>query len=309
MYPVFPNFKKLNLEDRQQYESLVEAYTPFSDMSFTTLHIWWNLDEKLFFSVLNQNLVLNYYQPFDKPGAGLSLLGNHQVDKSIGEIFEYLKSYGRQQRLVHVPEFVIKEIEAKDAYDISEEADMHEYVMDAAACAKLEGRELGRIRRKVNRFLRETEDYQLELKELDLSLEKERGTVIAAIEDWRQRFPKANDPGRTETDAIKSALKHHRALEIKNLALFIDGKLHGVALFHQSQDRKYYILNHLKVDYSFPFIFDYLTNQVALAAHHNDIPYLNMEMDLGIEGLRQHKLGLRPVDFLKKYSVSPKLTA
>jgi hypothetical protein len=305
MYPAFPNFKKLSLEDREQYEKIVESYTPLSDMSFTTLHIWWNLDDKLLFSVLNQNLVLNYSQPFDKANAGLSLLGRHEIDESLVQLLAFLKQHGRRPRLVHVPQFTIDEIKNRQAYQISEESDMHEYIMDSAASAALEGRELGRIRRKVNRFLREAEDHRLELKELDLNDQAARNLILASVEAWQKQFPKANDPGRTEYDAIKTALSHHLELDIKNLSVFIDGKLHGLALFHHSRDRKYCILNHLKVDYTFPFIFDYLTNQVAKNAHQAGLPYLNMEMDLGIEGLRQHKMGLRPVEFFKKYTISP----
>jgi len=303
MYPTFPNFKKLTLEDRLQYERLVEAYTPFSDMSFTTLHIWWSLDDKLYFAVLNQNLVLNYSQPFDQENTGLSLLGHHKVDQSLEQLFDYLKLHGRRPRLVHVPEFVIEKIKDRAPYRISEETDMHEYIIDATACAALEGRDFGRIRRKVTRFLREVEGHDLELKELALETEAARRMVLKSVTEWQKKFPKANDPGRTEYDAISSALTHNQALGIKNLALFIDGELHGVALFHRSHDREYYILNHLKVDYTYPFIFDYLTNQVAKTAAENGAAYLNMEMDLGIEGLRQHKLGLRPVGFFKKYTI------
>ncbi|HET7827297.1 MAG TPA: phosphatidylglycerol lysyltransferase domain-containing protein [Candidatus Saccharimonadales bacterium] len=303
MSPMFPDFKKLTLDDRQQYLRLVADYTPFSDISFTTLHIWWNLDEKLYFSVLDDNLVLNYSQPFDQAGAGLSLIGHHQIDRSIDKLFEFLKDQKRQPRLVHVPEFAVDKIEDRGRFLIEEEVDMHEYVMDAAACAKLEGPDLGRIRRKVNRFLREVEGHEVELKALDLGLQANRQLIISSTMEWQTKFPKANDPGRTEMPALQAAVRHHQALEIKNLCLFIDGKLHGVALYHQSHDGEYYTLNHLKVDYTFPFIFDYLTNQVAVKAAEHKVLYLNMEMDLGIEGLRQHKLGLRPIRFLKKYTI------
>jgi hypothetical protein len=306
MHPTFPKFRKLTLQDKEAYGRLVAEYTPFSDISFTTLHIWWDLDEKLFFSVLNDNLVLNYSQPFDRPNAGLCLIGHHKVDESIGDLFEFLRAHKRRPKLVHVPEFVIEKIADKSQYSIKEEADMHEYVMDAKACAELEGRDLGRIRRKVSRFLREVDNNELELKALDLSQTAERQLILDSVEVWAKKFPKANDPGRTEGRAIKACLNHHDALGIKNLCVFIDGQLHGAALFHQSRDGKYYILNHLKVDYSYPFIFDYLTNQVAVKAAADGVPYLNMEMDLGIEGLRQHKQGLRPVNFLKKYTISPK---
>ncbi len=306
MYPKFPSFRKLTLDDREIYSHLVADYTPYSDISFTTLHIWWDLGQNLSFSVLNDNLVLNYTQPFDKQNAGLSLIGHHRVDESIETLLAYLKQNDRQPRLVHVPEFVVEKIDDKSRFLISEEPDMHEYIIDAKACAELEGPELGRIRRKVNRFLRETEGHRVELKPLDLSVEAERQRVLGAVQNWQKKFPKANDPGRTESQAINVSLRHHAALKLLNLCILIDDQLQGIALYHRSHDGKYYILNHLKADYTFPFIFDYLTNQVALRATKDDVPCLNVEMDLGIEGLRQHKMGLRPINFLKKYRITAK---
>jgi hypothetical protein len=189
---------------------------------------------------------------------------------------------------------------------IKAEPDMHEYVMDAKACAELSGGEFGRIRRKVKRFLREAEDYRLEIKPLNLSSSDNRQLILDSVLAWQKRFPNSNDPGRTENQAIEASLRHHEVLGLQNLCVFIDAKLHGVVLFHTSLDGQYLIMNHLKVDYSLPFIFDYLTNQVAIKATEIGAPYLNMEMDLGIEGLRQHKLGLRPVNFFKKYAITPK---
>ena len=304
MQPLFPNFKKLTLEDKEDYNRLVSRYTPFSDISFTTLHIWWDLDQKLYFSILNDNLVLNYSQPFYLANAGWSLIGDNQVDDSLRVLFDYLGQHQRKQRLVHVPEFVVEKIGDKSHLEITEEADMHEYIVDASALANLEGSDLSRIRRKVGRFLRETEDDALELRPLELDSPANEQLILESVAGWEVKYPKANDLERTENDAIKACLKHHQVLDTQNLCLFINGKLHGIVLFHKSHDDQYCIINHLKVDYTTPFIFDYLTNQVAIRAVKDGVPHLNMEMDLGIEGLRQHKQGLRPVAMLKKYALN-----
>jgi uncharacterized protein len=305
MHPQFPNFRKLTLDDREAYSELIAEYTPFSDISFTTLHVWWNLDDKLFFSVLNGNLVLNYSQPFDKASAGLSVIGHHKVNQTVEELFDYLKQNNRAPKLVHVPEFVVEELTNRDGLDISEEHDMNEYIMDAVALASLETRELGRIRRKVNRFLREVEDRELEIKQLDLGHLDNRDLIYNSVLAWQRKYPNANDPKATENRALESSLRHHEALGIENLCVFVDGNLQAVVLYHQTHDKKYFVLNHLKVDYELPFIFDFTTNEIAKLAAKHSVPYLNMEMDLGIEGLRNHKMGLRPVHFLRKFTIRP----
>jgi hypothetical protein len=305
MIPNFPQFSHLTLDDKQLYEDLVTDYPPFSDISFATLNIWWNLEGKLEICLLNNNLVIKYYQSFDLENSGLSLIGKNKVDESIQVLFNYLKQDSEAVRLVHVPEFVIKAINERDQFKIKEEVDYNEYILDSHALASLEHPSHGRTRRKVKRFLREVEDRQVEIRQIDLSTAETQENIFNSIKDWEQTQSSANDPDKTEHLALKKALKHSAELGIHNMGLYINDKLYGVFLYHHSFDNKYYIMNHLKVDYSIPYIFDYMTHHIANQASQENINFLNMEMDLGIENLRRHKMGLRPVDFFRKFTVSP----
>ncbi len=306
MLPSFPKFARLTLDDKASYEALVSAYPPFSDISFATLHIWWNLDGQLAISTLSKNLVINYQLPFDKLNSGYSLIGTNQIDESLRTIFAYLYKHQKVARLVHVPEFTVEKIQAKDDLTIEEELDYHEYIMDAKALASLEGHGHSRTRRKVRRFLREVEGQKLELKSVDLAAPEIKDQLFKAVVAWQKKYPKDNDPENTESKAISTTLRHALALDTQNLCIFINDELHGLVLYHRSTDKKHFIINHLKVDYGYPHIFDYLNNQIAVRAVKQNVAFLNMEMDLGVEGLRRHKAGLRPVHFLKKYTVALK---
>jgi hypothetical protein len=304
--PIFPELAQLTLEDKDEYNALVAAYPPISDISFTTLHIWWNLDSQLAVSSLNGNLILDYELSFDPENSGFCLIGTNRVDETIEEIFVHLRRGNRPLRLVHVPEFVVEKITARDNFLIAEELDYHEYVIDSHELASLQHSSHGRTRRKVARFLRETEERELNLMSLDLSADDARKLILDAVIDWDSKYPRHNDPKRAEKLALKRTLDHSLALNTHNLCLFVDGKLQGVVLYHPTIDSRHYIINHLRVAYELPFIFDYMTQQIAKKAVDNNVPFLNLEMDLGIEGLRQHKMGLRPVSFFKKYRVSQK---
>lgn len=308
MWPTFPEFVNLSLEDKNEYNKLVVEHSPFSDLSFTTLHIWWNLNEKLAISLLDGNLIIDYQNPYDEKNSGLCVIGKSNIYESIHTIFEYQKRRGDKVRLVHVPEFVLKKVEdtEREKLNIEEEVDYNEYIVDSEALSSLTNSDLGRVRRKVKRFLREVEDRSIEIRSLDLTKSENREIVFASIAEWQKKYPKENDPEATENKAIITALTNCDVLEMCNICLFIDGELQGVTLFHVSHDKKYYIVNHLKVNYATPFIFDYMTHLLAAHAHKHSVPYLNMEMDLGIDGLRQHKMGLRPIEFFRKYIISPK---
>jgi len=305
MLSTFPEFGPLLLDHKEDYERLVAEYPPFSDISFATLHIWWNLEGKLELSVLNENLVLHYHLPFDNENSGYCLVGTHDVDASIQTIFDYLKEQKHPQQLVHVPEFVVDHIQHRHNFVIEEELDYNEYILDSQALASLQDPAHGRTRRKVNRFLREVEERKVEFKELDLSQPDVQEELYDAIVSWSHKAPSANDPENTEHHAIKQTLAHATKLGIRHTGLYVDDKLYAIVLYHRPQGKQYYIMHHLKVDYSIPYIFDYMTHHIATKAVEDDVNFLNMEMDLGIDRLRQHKMGLRPVEFFRKFTIKP----
>lgn len=305
MVPTFPEFSPLTLDHKEDYERLVAEYPPFSDISFATLHIWWNLEGKLKLSTLNGNLVLHYHLPFDETNSGYCLIGKHQLEESIRTLFEFLKHENQPVKLVHVPEFVVAKIENRDSLVLEEELDYNEYILDSGALASLEDAIHGRTRRKVRRFMREVEERNVEIRELDLSSQEVKDELFDAVVAWSKENPSANDPENTEHLSMKRTLAHAMHFGIRHMGLYIDDKLYAIILYHQSTDKQYYILHHLKVDYSIPYIFDYMTHHIATKAAQDGVKYLNMEMDLGIESLRNHKMGLRPVDFFRKYTISP----
>jgi hypothetical protein len=305
MLPDFPHFAPLTLEDKDAYNQLVEDYPPFSNISFTSLHIWWNLEGKLAMSYLNNNLVIYYHVSYDTKNTGYSLIGRHDLDKSIDTLFSYLRGRQEPVRLVHVPEFVKQKIAHQQNYIIEEEPDYNEYILDSQALARLDNSDHGRTRRKIKRFLREVEDRKIEIKPLDLSSDTAKEQLFKAITEWEKAQTPNNDPDHTEQLALKKTLAHAEVLDIRHLGLYVDDKLSAVILYHSTPDKQYYILNHLKVDYSIPYIFDYMTHHIANKAVQDNVKFLNMEMDLGIENLRQHKMGLKPVEFFRQYTIRP----
>lgn len=305
MLATFPDFTPITLEDKEDYRKLMAEYPPISDIEFATLHIWWNLESKLAASSLNGNLILHYSQPFDRENSGYCLIGTQLIDETIEAVFDYLRHEHKPVKLVHVPEFVIKNVKQPEKWLIEEEPDYHEYILDSRALATLEGHDHWRTRGKIKRFLREVEGRQVEVRSEELTSQESKDDLLRKIIEWESTRKSTNDTERTEHEAIKKTLAHATHLDIENISLYIDGKLHGVAFYHKSADNKYFIIHHIKVDYGVHRIFDYMTHMLATHAKDNAVDFINMEMDLGIASLREHKLGLRPVDFFRKYTVKP----
>ncbi len=290
---------------KDHYSKLIGEYPAYSDISFSTLQIWWNLSDQLQVSTLNKNIIIHYLLPFDEENSGYSIVGQYELDESIQSIFDYQVANNLPARLVHVPEFAISNIKNKQNLKITEELDYNEYLLDSKLLATLEGHDLGRIRRKVARFLRETEGIEVKIESMDLSVAKNTETLMESIVSWEEAREARNDPDHTEHDAIRKTLGYASDLDTRNLCIYLDSELHGIILYDLSFDGKSYIIHHLKVNYSTPFIFDYATQVIAEHATKDEIPLINMEMDLGIENLRYHKMNLKPVDFYRKYTVEP----
>lgn len=305
MFPAFPEFLPLSLELKEPYNQIIGSFPPYSDISFATLQIWWNISEQLAVSLLNRNLVIDYTLPTDANSSGLSLVGKHNVDVSIEAVFHYLEQSHKPVRLVHVPEFVVDEISDRSKFDIIEESDYNEYILDSAALTKLEGHDYQLLRKKIKRFTKHVADKQLEIKELDLSLGEIQDELFKSMAEWESRNTANNDPEHTEHKAMRQTVSHAASLDIKSLAVYIDRELHGFIIYHRPLDKEYYVLHHLKANYETPYISDYLHHQVAKKAVDNDVTKLNIEMDLGIANLKKHKLTLRPADYLRKYTITP----
>lgn len=306
MFSNFPEFLPLTIEFKEAYNNAVKDYPPYSDISIATLQIWWNLENKLSVSVINNNLVINYNQPFDKNGSGMSLIGTNHIDDSIDTIFSYLKNQGTSIRLVHVPEFVVDNIRSRDSLNITEEPDYHEYILDSKSLSSLEGHQYKGLRHRINRFNKETAGKELELKSLDLSLADVREKLLVSLFMWEKKHFPNNDPDKTEHLALKTSMESQEALDIKNLALYIDGELHGIVIYHRPLGKEYYVLHHLRVNYDTSYITDYLHQKMAAKAVKENVPSLNIEMDLGIDSLKIHKMRLKPSRFLKKYTITPR---
>lgn len=129
MFKTFPEFSKLTLADRHDYEALVKDYPPIDDISFTSLMTWWSSLENTSVSRLNGNLVISYCLPGEDKFTGLSLVGTNDVDESICAIFDYLREKGEPLRLVNVPEFVISNAAYPAMFNFKEQRALHEYIL------------------------------------------------------------------------------------------------------------------------------------------------------------------------------------
>lgn len=304
MFRTFPYFSPVTIEDKDSYNELIADYPSVSDIAFTTLMIWWNFDDCLRISTLNDNLIISYNLPGDDKNSGLGLIGTSRIDETMQAIFARQRHTRVKQRLVHVPEFVVANIKDPGNFIIKPERDYDEYIVPISRFYPLEGARHN-MRRKVKKFLKEAEGHTVEVRRVDLSDPQVCEFLNAKANEWWAKQPK-NDETGNEMQALQIMLPIATQLETRNLCLYIDGEFCGFTLYHLTKDGKYAILNHIKVDYVLPRIFDYMSYISAADAAQEGAQFLNMEMDLGIPGLRMHKLEAGPADYFRKFTIRPR---
>jgi hypothetical protein len=300
---VFPKDTRLSFDNRSEYEDIVKRFPPYSDLAFPTLMVWWNYNDELKVSrTTNDNLVINYHIPNDPINSGLSLVGTDNIDDDIQRIFNHLKATDRKETLVHVPEFTVKAISNTGKLKLIEEIDYNEYIVPTSNLCPIESIRSDE-RRKIKRFL-ESVTGHLSIRSLDLNDEANRDLLLSNAYNWWRTNPSTSDDEGSEMKVMEKSLLYASVFGTQNICLFDDDVLIGFVTYNISHDGKYFIGAHLKAK-RLPYILDYLEHLVAQEAAKQGVELLNVEMDLGLPGLRTHKLGLRPVDFFRKYTITP----
>lgn len=252
---------------------------------------------------LNDNLVIAYWFPGFEEYSGFSILGTKNVDETVATVLDYLKENGEPARLVHVPEFVTSNLRFPELYNFTPERDYDECILAVADMSSLKNL-IQHKRWKVRRFLTEVEEERVSVKSLDLELPHNRQLLLDAADSWPKKG--VNNICKRDADMLEFALRHTEALSIENVCIFIDGTLHSFFLYERSADQKYAILHSGRVSYAIPHIFELVAYKQNQYFQELGIEYVNIKCDLGIPRLRTNKLSLKPADFFRKYTITPK---
>lgn len=300
MFKTFPEFSKLTLNDREEYEEFIKDCPPISDLAFASLMTVWSALDQARVAVLNGNLVISFWMPGDDNRSGLSLIGTNKVDESLCAIFDHLTSSGQEARIVNVPQFVVDHIRYPEIFGFDFKSGDEDYIISLKRHASLEQMPFYK-RARIKKFVRN--GGNLEMKSLDLRLLSNRRMLLESAEQWPRKG--LNNIAAFEEEAMRQCVMHAPALGLENVCLFEDGKLIIFNLYHIFPDSRYMLVAHARLDYSIPFIFDYMTYDFSRWWLERGLEFANIHSDMGLPRLRVFKVTLRPVELLRKYTIKP----
>jgi len=294
MIPSFPSFKKLELSDKADIEAYTSKYPLYSDFEFESLWVW-DVKAEMEISELNGNLVVKFTdyttgEPF------LSFLGDQAVDETAQSLLEVSMKDQEISTLHLVPEIAASELDPLK-FVVQESRDHFDYVCEVNRHLAYEAPELKSHRKLLRQF---NEAYPgFERAQFDMTKRESQEEITDVYRRWDQNKGFIT---LSEAFAYDRFLSAADSLAYSAVGIRVDGEL---VAFHIVSLPPGTCASALfgKADVRYRGIYPALDMVVAEDLLARGYTHMNIQQDLGMEGLRNAKLALKPAYFLKKYSV------
>jgi hypothetical protein len=297
MIPSFPQFKRLELNDKGDIESFTRQFLPYSDFNFGSMWCW-DTEELVHVCRFAEHLVIRssddatgepFYSFLGRGGSQSSQVAETLLARACAE--------GRRPRLKLIPHEVTALLHGTNLL-LWEDRASDDYIVDVGNLSRYVGTPFAHARRNVKKFLQSCPDVRVV--QLDL------GSTFVREEMDRVQTTWAYNKGVTlpnEKAAMERLLAVSRALQLLGTGVYQQGRLIAFSIIELLEGG--YAMGHFaKCDARFSGLSHYLYQATARAMADRGGRFLNVQEDLGIEGLRTFKMLLRPVSFLKKYAVT-----
>lgn len=293
--PTFPEFRKIRSTDRNWYDAFYSQFDAYADLSFGNLGTWLNQQDDLEVSTLNDNVILRSTIGFMGPEQITTLFGSTKIDETLQTVL-------KQTSLEVVPEVVVKNINDTEPFVIEEDPGNHDYILDTSILSNLEGRRLARRRTEI-RYFQKTYGEHMELACTKITRDEVMlSNLRKAVAEWPHIFDRNMD-AEEEIPAFQYLFDNCEHADYWCYSFTYKGALSGFIIFQRVPQKEIVVLNHIKFKDEFKNAYFFAMHTLAKYLKDNNIPYINMEQDLGIEGLRRFKHKLKPVKVLKKYTI------
>ncbi len=295
--PKFPQFKMIELEDRDYIMGVINRYGPdTSEWSFTNLFIWrshyrfqWSMSKEWLIVLCRGSDGESYaLQP-------IGPLSRFEVTRML--LRWLLEEKGEASaRIERADQRLVSELgEARDLL-VEPTRDQFDYVYRSDDLIELAGRKYHAKRNHINKFRR---SYSFDYRPFN------RGHLKSCLEladrwcEWRRCEDDLNLVG--EWDAVREALTHFEALKLEGGVILIQDAVKAFALGELLNDETATV--HIeKADPDMEGLYAMINQQFCENAWQN-IPYVNREQDLGEPGLRKAKLSYYPDHLVEKFRI------
>ena len=299
-HPIFPEFKHLDITDKNRIEELTKQFPPYSDFNFTSM--WsYDTDNDVEFSWLNGNFVMRFRDYITKDPF-YSFLGNTKPQETITILLNYSREQKLPEKLQLIPEVNIEDLFKSESKEFLflEDKDQNDYIIplkDTIALSNINPHK----QESYHKFLSDYPNY--EVRELEISDLKAQAEMTALFNLWVEKKKNKSNNAENELLAMKKLFDYSSSFNLTTLGIYLDNKL--ICYIIDERLQKPYVIGHfLKADLSYKGIYEVINKMSAEKHYKEGFEYINIEQDLGIEGLRISKQQRSPSFYLKKYTIT-----
>jgi uncharacterized protein len=300
LFPKFPDFKPLELEDRAYIHDVLWRYNPeISEMTFTNLYIWRGHYE--FQWAVYRDWLLIISREGTNGAYAFQPVGPSSRKEATVALLEWLHDERNIEnpRIERADERCVAELGGVEYLAIEPLRDHFDYIYSREDLVQLAGNKYRSKRNHINQLLR---FYTYEYEPLQ---EKHIDDCLALQEKWCQMNRCEDDLDLlSEDEAIREILTQYNALHVQGAVIIVGGRV-GAFTAGERLNSETVVIHIEKADPDIPGLYQ-LINQQFCKNMQDDTIYVNREQDLGIEGLRKAKLTYYPDHFVEKYRIKMK---
>ncbi len=298
MIPQFPEFKNLELSDKEDVENFTKKFPPYSDFNFVSM--WsWDVKGDIRISQLNDSLIVKFTDYITGEPV-YSFMGKIEVNDTVQKLLSFSKEQGIGLRLSLVPEESVKELDSTK-FVTSEEREHFDYIYDLTEVSVLKGLRFSKKRNVINKL---TKTYTVSVSILDTTNPQTKFDIKKVNLLWLEQKAKkdAYFEVKNEFIAIDKFFDGNFSDNIITIGVFVNDVMVGYTITEVILDG-YAISHFTKANFMYKGVYDYLMRENAKLLLEKGVHFLNYEQDLGLPGLRTSKEGFSTGIFLKQYRV------
>lgn len=295
--PEFPDFKELDLEDREFLHPRIWAFQPrTSELTFNNLYLWrsyygfeWSTlgDVILFEAHPHEGGIVGYppVGPNSRAAATETFLRWMRDERGVAEPV-----------IARADEGLAHEMMPNAGVAVAETRDQFDYVYRTEDLAELAGRKYSAKRNHISQF---TRAYSFEYRAITPELVDD---CLALAEVWcEQRLCEEDLSLQHELCGIQDALANFGRLAMDGGALLVQGQVQAFALGELLNETTA-VIHIEKANPEFKGIYPMMTKTYA-SRWQGVTSHISMEQDLGEPGLRRAKESYYPDYLSKKYEI------
>jgi hypothetical protein len=290
--PKYPDSRPLEMQDLPVFNEAFKADPPVvSELTFTNLFSWRELYQPKV-SLWDGHIIVcsdcilqkNYFIPI---GAG-----------DIKAVMERIFKDGKCS-FFRVPEQVKSLFDGDPRIQVELDMDNSDYLFKASDLITLAGRKYDGKRNLIRKF---KSFFKYEYVKLTPEHVEE---CFQFEEEWCSIKHCDSVIGLfKEKRAIREMIAHCKEFDLVAGAVRVEGRICALAI-GQRLNPDTLVMHALKANPTLPGLYQVICNEF-LAREAGGYGFVNMEQDLGVEGLRKFKLSYHPVEMIKKYTLGLK---